>query len=198
MVNCLILAYLYRSIDAQIGKAELEYKIEKDQLDILNISHKIQVIRISLEKKKYIRELIRQECLYNYVKEAEIASIVTCEMTKDNLNSVDIRPEGSGLVINLNNSAKLISGDRMLELEGVDVFRITSEEWGIMKSQIGNYANAVFLRTKTGDKANNKQGNIIAEDIAMIQSKLEQKLKAGQHVSTELVRAQKRIKRTQG
>ena len=39
---------IYRNIDTKIDMAELEYKIEKDQLDILNISQKIQVIKMNL------------------------------------------------------------------------------------------------------------------------------------------------------
>ena len=152
MVNCLILAYLYRSIDAQIGKAELEYKIEKDQLDILDISQKIQVIRINLEKKKYMRGLIKQECIHNYVKEADLSTIVTCEMTEENLNSVDIRQEGFGPVVILNNSAKLIAGDRMLELEGMDVFRITSEKWEIMKSLMLSLCEQRLMKKQTINK----------------------------------------------
>ena len=44
--------------------AELECTIEKEQLDILNISQKIKAINMKQENEKYTRELNKNKCLY--------------------------------------------------------------------------------------------------------------------------------------
>ena len=79
--------------------AELEYKIEKDQLDILNISQKIQVIKMNLEKEKYTKELTKKECLYDNVKGADITLAVACEISSDTISCLNIRQEGFGLML---------------------------------------------------------------------------------------------------
>ena len=52
--------YIFRSSSTSIEVSELEYKVEKDQLDIMNISQKIQVIKMNTEKKKYTKELTKK------------------------------------------------------------------------------------------------------------------------------------------
>ena len=128
--------------------AELEYKIEKDQLDILNISQKIQVIKMNLEKQKYTKELTKNEFLYSYVKDADSTIVIGCEVNSDIMGCLDIRKGGFGVSVT-KDSQDLKIGDRLLELDEVNVFKITTEDWENLKHQLGTSSGAVFLRTKT-------------------------------------------------
>ena len=51
----------------KISLAELEYRIEKDHIDIKNLSKKIQSLRMVNEKDGYLEEVGREECLYKYI-----------------------------------------------------------------------------------------------------------------------------------
>ena len=170
--------------------AELEYKIEKDQLDILNISQKIQVIKMNLEKQKYTKELTKKELLYSYVKDADSTIVIGCEVNSDIMGCLDIRKGGFGVSVT-KDSQDLKIGDRLLELDEVNVFKITTEDWENLKHQLGTSSGAVFLRTKSNQNGYYNKNKDLKEDIAIIQCKLEQKLTDGRNVSIELERVQK-------
>ena len=69
-----------RNIDMKISLAELEYRIEKDQIDIINLSQKIQSLRMVNEKDGYLEEVGREECLYKYITKYEITFLVSAEL----------------------------------------------------------------------------------------------------------------------
>ena len=104
-----------RSIGSNIEVSELEYKIEKDQLDILNISQKIQVIRMNQEKKKYTAELTKKECLYQSVKGANMTVVNACEIQREDFWAFGIRQEGFGVIVSQEGVPNLKIGDRLLD-----------------------------------------------------------------------------------
>ena len=77
--------------------AELEYTIEKDKLDILDISQKIQAIKMNQEDEKYSREISKTECLYKHVEGSEETIVIACEISSDAVRALNIRHEGFGL-----------------------------------------------------------------------------------------------------
>ena len=89
-------------------------------------------------------------------------------------------------------------GDRLLELDGNNVLKITREDWDSLKPEMNYPCKAVFMRAKTISKDYcDKEGtdvNNLQEDIALIQSRLEQKLSDGRNTSTELEIVQKEKK----
>ena len=178
--------------------AELEYKIEKDQLDILNISQKIQVIKMNQEKEKYTKQLTRHECLHSYVKNADITKVITCDISSDTVCCLSIRQEGFGLEIRQEGDLDLQIGDRVLELDGQDIFKITRDDWDNLKSELNYPCKTVVMRLKIISKdfsdRESKDTNNLKEDIALIQSRLEQKLSDGRNVSSELENVQKQRK----
>jgi hypothetical protein len=180
----------FRNIDNKIDMAELEYKIEKDQLDILNISQKIQLIKMNLEKQKYTKELTKKEFIYSYVKDADSTIVISCEVSSEIMGCLDIRQGGFGVSIT-KECQDLKIGDRLLELDEVNVFKITTEDWENMKPQLGTRSGAVFLRTKANQNGYYNKNKDLKDDIAIIQYKLEQKLTDGRNVSIELERVQK-------
>ena len=64
----------------KISLAELEYRIEKDQIDIINLSQKIQSLRMVNEKDGYLEEVGREECLYMYITKYKITFLVAAEL----------------------------------------------------------------------------------------------------------------------
>ena len=187
-----------RSIGSNIEVSELEYKIEKDQLDILNISQKIQVIKMNKEKLKYTAELTKQESLYKTVKGVDVPIVGACEVNSEDFWCFGIQREGFGVTVSHEGGSELKIGDRLLELDGTNVLKITREDWESLKSELNYPCRAVVIRAKTMSKDYcDKQGtdvNNLKEDIALIQSRLEQKLSDGRNTSTELEIVQKEKK----
>ena len=187
-------SYFPRKNDTKIGVSELEYKIEKDQLDILNISQKIQMIKMNQEKKKYTEELTKHESLYRIVKDADMTIVTAYDLQRDQFDCFNIQQEGFGVVVDHEGVMDLKTGDRILELDGKDIFKITRDEWESMKGELNYPCKVVIMRKKSIGKEvteDNSDFNNLKEDIALIQSRLEQKLSDGRNISTELENAQK-------
>ena len=69
-----------RNIDMKISLAELEYRIEKDQIDIINLSQKIQSLRMANEKDSYLEDQGREECLYKYIAKYGVTFLLATEL----------------------------------------------------------------------------------------------------------------------
>ena len=64
----------------KISLAELEYRIEKDQIDIINLSQKIQSLRMANEKDSLVEDVGKEECLYKYITKYEITFLVAADL----------------------------------------------------------------------------------------------------------------------
>ena len=64
----------------KISLAELEYRIEKDQIDIINLSQKIQSLRMANEKDSFVDDVGKEECLYKYITKYEITFLVAADL----------------------------------------------------------------------------------------------------------------------
>ena len=71
---------ILRNIDMKISLAELEYRIEKDQIDIINLSQKIQSLRMANEKDSLMDDVGKEECLYKYITKYEITFLVAADL----------------------------------------------------------------------------------------------------------------------
>ena len=69
---------LIRNIDMKISLAELEYRVEKDQIDIINLSQKIHSLRS--EKDSLTEQQSRKETLYNLVVKSQLNSLLATEL----------------------------------------------------------------------------------------------------------------------
>merc|ERR1719203_423862 len=56
------------NIDVKISLAEMEYSLEKDQIEMLNLSQKMQAVQAESVKVRAVRELAVQESLYRTVE----------------------------------------------------------------------------------------------------------------------------------
>ena len=97
------------------------------------------------------------------------------------------------------------AGDRVIEVNGEDVLRILPGAWQTILENINPPAKVVLLRSMdaTG-QANGGQNQVgddgykfdvthvngLKDDIAMIQTRLSEKLREGRHVSLELASVQ--------
>ena len=144
-----------------------------------------------MEKQKYTQQLTKQECLQNYVKDADVTILTACEMTSENIGCLSIRQEGFGLYVTQEILPDLKVGDRVLELNSIDVFKVMTDDWDSLKSELRYPCEAVFMHSKIRGKEPYKEDSGLKEEISMIQSRLEQKLSEGRNVSTELEKVQK-------
>ena len=62
----------------KISLAELEYRVEKDQIDIINLSQKIHSLRS--EKDSLTEQQSREETLYNLVVKSQLNSLLATEL----------------------------------------------------------------------------------------------------------------------
>ena len=83
-------------------------------------------------------------------------------------------------------------------MDGINVFKITRDDWDNLQSELNYPCKTVVMRVKIISKefsnTESMDTNNLKEDIAMIQSRLEQKLSDGRNVSTALEKVQKEKK----
>ena len=124
--------------------------------------------------------------------------VTACEIQKEDLGAFGIQQEGFGVIVSQEGVPNLKIGDRLLEIEGMNALKITREDWDSLKTGLNYPCNAVLMRAQTISKDYcDKEGtdvNNLKEDIALIQSRLEQKLSDGRNTSTELEIVQKEKK----
>ena len=77
----------------KISLAELEYRIEKDQIDIINLSQKIQSLRMANEKDSFVDDVGKEEGLYKYITKYEITFLVAADLESARyVNHLDFVP----------------------------------------------------------------------------------------------------------
>ena len=175
------------NIDSMISLAEIEFSVEKDQVGMLSLSQRIKDLKI--EESKMKRELANQDCLYKIIPENKKIVLVTLSLDrKQTFTGVRMRGEGGGLeTINDTVDEMVTPGDRVIEVNGENVLRIQEVRWREMREAALYPAKIVLMKT---EETQNPSGNKMTEDIAMIQTRLSEKLREGRHVSQELASVQ--------
>jgi len=123
------------------------------------------------------------------------------------VSCVRVRYTGVGLEVGEGlETAHLLVGDRLLELAGHSVFRVEAQEWDKLSPSLSFPCKVVVLRGKESSKTWEPQASPsspgcpptfpavsgvsdvsgLRDDIALIQSRLESKLKEGRNLSSEL------------
>ena len=165
----------------KISLAELEYSLEKDQIEMLNLSQKIQTVRMESVKA-------RQESLYTAVQAGQVSLVAALSLDRQELGGLVTRQEEFGLEVGEEGGgAKLQAGDRVIEINGENVVRISTSSWPPLLAQLRSPVKVVVLRSlpaSLGHQANHVTG--LKEDIALIQTRLSEKLQEGRSVSLEL------------
>ena len=180
------------SIDVEISSAELEYELEKYKLEIFNLKQNMKALKL---KNKNQSKEIKEETLYQKLSTSAMTVLISEELNHDQLNGVDIRGEGFGLEwSNERTIGHLKCHDRVLELNRIDVFKITNKRWNEIRHKLSNPVQAVFMRMKEHQEDNRsnalerKRMEDLRSNIAQIQRRLEYKLVEGKNTSQELER----------
>merc|ERR1712227_672077 len=189
------------NIDVKISLAEMEYSLEKDQIEMMNLSQKIQTARMENVKISALKEISKQENLFRNVENSKTSLLYGHQLDKQHLENICVRYEGFGLEIREDSQdEKLQAGDRVIEINGEDVLRILPATWNSMLEVTQPPIKIVVLRSVEPVGNDNAASadlkfdvahvNGLKDDIAMIQTRLSEKLREGRHVSLELASVQ--------
>ena len=174
----------------KISLAEMEYSLEKDQIEMLNLSQKIQTVRVESVKARAVKEMSRQESLYSAVQPSQVSLVEALSLDRQELGGLVTRQEGFGLEVGEEerSGAKLQAGDRVIEINGENVVRILSSSWPPLLAQLRSPVKVVVLRSVPPSHQVHQAHHVtgLKEDIALIQSRLSEKLQEGRSVSLEL------------
>ena len=137
----------------KISLAELEYNMEKDQIEIMNLSQKIQSAKVQNVKDAALKEIAKQDNLYRHVHKDHTTILIACEFESSDFDNIGFCYEGFGLEIKENNNCTLdlSAGDRIIEVNGRDVLRVMAYQWDEMQSDLIFPCKVVFIRLKESD-----------------------------------------------
>ena len=175
----------------------MEYSLEKDQIEMMNLSQKMQTARVESVKARAVKELARQESLFSAVQSSQTSLLAALSLERQELAGVVERYEGFGLQVGGEGGGeKLRPGDRIIEVNGENVVRMLGGAWQSLLAQLSFPARVVVLRVVEGQEGQGSQPsqfkfdaahvNGLKEDIALIQTRLSEKLQEGRSVSLEL------------
>ena len=177
----------------KISLAEMEYSLEKDQIEMLNLSQKMAAARAESVKVRAVKEKAGQESLYRRVDQSQTSLLQADRLDRAQLASVTLRQEGFGLELGEEVPGnKLKVGDRIIEINGENVVKVLGPAWQVMKDQFTFPVKVVAMRVVQPQQESNQYKfdvahvNGLKDDIALIQSRLSEKLQEGRHVSLEL------------
>merc|ERR1711892_1656423 len=137
------------NIDVKISLAEMEYNMEKDQIEIMNLSQKIQSARTQNAKIAALKEIAKHDNLFRYVKDGNTALLLACELEFGDMNNIGLRYEGFGLEVNEScGTYDLSIGDRIIEVNGNVVLKIFANQWEVMQSELTFPCKIVIMRMK--------------------------------------------------
>ena len=182
-----------RNIDVKISLAEMEYSLEKDQIEMINLSQKMSAARVESVKVRAVKELAGQESLYRRVDQSQTSLLQADRLDRAQLASVTLRQEGFGLELGEEVAGnKLKAGDRIIEVNGENVVKILGPAWQIMMDKLTFPVRLVVMRViQPQQEAHQYKFDVahvngLKDDIALIQSRLSEKLQEGRHVTLEL------------
>ena len=132
---------------------------------------------------------VERESLYSAVQPGQVSLVVALSLEREELGGLVTRQEGFGLQVGEEGGgAKLQAGDRVIEMNGSAVVRILSSSWPPLLAQLRSPVKVVVLRSVPPSHQAHQAHHVtgLKEDIALIQSRLSEKLQEGRSVSLEL------------
>ena len=170
----------------------LEAKISNYHQDIINISERLR--QLISRKEKQI-----QNSLNTFLTKNSNVRLISVKITKEVMKQTKLRYGGCGLEITATVSDNLAVNDRIVEVNGENILNIERSSWHEKRKRLTQPYMAVIMRVDTeqepssdewskygrGDKVVAEE-NAMQDNIALIQKKLEMKLKEGGNVKNEL------------
>jgi len=207
---------LYRQLNNQTFSKDDNTKIEQ-KLGLLETQMNAKILQMQNKKAKLFKLKKNHDflgcnksqslsSLYDFVTQTDETFLFCSAVTYDMISRTKLGKNGVGLVVNEDINNQLRPGDRFLTINDKNIFNITHEEWNTIKITVAFPVEAVVMRQKIKFAPSTPGGmqqfcspdiSGIKEDIAIIQSTLEQKLTEGRNISTELDRAKKEKKNLQ-
>ena len=155
-------------------------ELEKYRLEIFNLKQKIKLLNLKIQRRN-------KESLYKKVSNAELTMLISKDLDHDQIECLDITGEGLGLqILSGKTFGNLKCNDRILELNGVDVFHVTFERWMEIKRKLKYPVQAVFIRMRMSPDDEQSRISDLKSNITDIQQRLEKKLKEGKVAQKEL------------
>ena len=140
----------------KISLAELEYSLEKDQIEMLNLAQSV---------------VVRQTgSLYTAVQAGQVCLLAALSVEREEVAGLETaRPhQACGLQVGHQGpGARLQPGDRVIEINGENVLKITSSTWPSLLAGLRSPVKVVVLRSvpaSPGHQADHVTG--LKEDIA--------------------------------
>ena len=140
----------------------------------------------------------KEKTLYQKLSPSALTVLISEELNHDQLKGVDIRNEGFGLEWWDERTVGHVKvRDRVLELNRIDVFKITNKGWNEVWHKLSDPIQAVFIRMNAhceGSLSNTlqrKQMSDVRSNIDQIQQRLEQKLIESKSTFKDLQRVTK-------
>ena len=115
--------------------------------------------------------------------------LIAEEITKDAMKQIKLKYGGCGLEISATASDTLNVGDRIIEVNGENVVNIDRNTWHELRKRITQPYQVVVMRVgRVGGQDGGiiPDNNALQDNIALIQTRLEMKLKEGRNVTNVL------------
>ena len=163
--------------------AELEVEIAMCQLKIMDLKQRVKPLK---------------GCsLFSIISKNNPITLVRQELSKDHISCIDMRTDDSGLEWKSDSAAaNLEPGDKVLEVNGENILRISNASWMKLKQGLEYPVHVVMIRGEDDrDDADKKESTNWSEDLILVQDRLEKKLSDEKAQSIELKREVKERKR---
>ena len=134
----------------KISLAEMEYSLEKDQIEMMNLSQKMQTARVESVKARAVKEMPRQESLFKTVHNSQASVLQAHSLDRQQLSVVVTRYEGFGLEVGQDDGEKLQAGDRLIEVNGENVLRMLGGGWQTLLDKLTYPVRVVTMRVVEG------------------------------------------------
>lgn len=133
------------NIDTRIQQAELQYKLGREELELLTLSEQARALTQLIEQADAAASR-NHATIYSLVRESGgSASLVTADVREGTWGAA---PRGNGMVVEWpGDHTNLKPGDRLLEVNGISVTACRSQEELQRATSINNPARIVLLRT---------------------------------------------------
>ena len=156
--------------------AELEVEIAKCQLKIIDLKQRVK----SLKGCSYFSSFSKNNPI----------TLVRQELSRDHISCIDMRAADSGLEWKSDSVvANLELGDKVLELNGENIHRISRASWMKLKQRLEYPVHVVMIRGEDDrDDVEKKESTNWSEDLILVQNRLEKKLAEEKAQSIELKR----------
>ncbi|CAH1646358.1 unnamed protein product [Spodoptera littoralis] len=159
------------NIDTRIQQAELQYKLGREELELLTLSEQARALAQLIEQADAAANRNNRTTLYSAVRDCGgCASVVTVEAREGTWGAV---PRGSGMLIEWpGDNVGLKAGDRLLEVNGTSVIACRNQEDLQRATSAANPARLVLLRNTATTHAPQPANGFTQNEAASLRAEL--------------------------